>query len=111
MKRWRSATHEINLPTRGQIYLQVSPVMVFITTSKTRDDLLIRCKATEETINAMLEAGDSLAEIARHYVGVRKDGEKLPEWDDVKHGYHYRSFEDAIGKALIAAGANITEEK
>jgi len=97
------ATVKIRLHGNGSLTMIVSNQHVTITPSKSRTDLVIRCRGTEEHINSLLESGHTLSEIASEFVWVLDD-------DSVTWTYRYtvyHSFKDCIGKMLLEGGANI----
>ena len=100
--RTPSATISINLPDGGGVCIVVSDRIVNIFPSKTSKGIEVRCKITETAINNQIDAGRSIPDIAREYLGVLDDDSVAWEY----RGTEYLSFRDMVAKALLMAGGN-----
>ena len=99
----------IKFPDKGGVVvllMSTEPLTVFITPTKTRDDLIIRCAAMQNYCNEWFESGRGVHTLAEDLIYPNK--EDVSEW--VYRGMKYYNFTDVIGKALIACYEALTKE-
>jgi len=88
--------------------MKSEPMTVFITPTKTRNDLLIRCSGMQNNINMWLEQGETVDSIGVDLI-TAKEEEPTPVWQYKDRLYH--GFKDVIGKCLIACNEELNKER